>query len=263
VYERGVGEATIHRTGQLNISPVGVGAFEDKFPVVYLWTAYEIPYHDEQSQAFQAQNIGVNVATEARLQAKAAKVLAQTANQLYWYGDQASGLPGIITYPLLARKVIPSTTVPFDGTGSPTDVVAELRAAANYARSTSKGAMFCNKIAMSPRLESYLMVGSRLGSVNDTTAGRFLLDGLKNQIKGGYEVAHELMDLNGTSRRDGILFYNDDPEATAIVPVQGITFLPPVLMGIKRIVYAFMILGGGIMRTPGHNLLLDVYAPQS
>jgi hypothetical protein len=258
-YERTVGEAVVHRVGNLNVNPVSVGAFEDRFPVVHLWTAYEMEYHDEASQNFQVQNIGLQVATEARKQRSAAKVLAQAMNRMAFFGDTEEGVPGIVNYPRLVKPT--EVAVPFDGTGSPADVLAVLARFWNYPRSQSRGAMGPTRIATSERVENYLTM-TRFGSVNDTTIGMFFEKAKK--LGKGIETAHELRELDGAgSLVDGILMYSDDPESAAIVTVQGITYLPPVLLGYKRIVYAFATIGGGIMRTPGHNVLLRVTAPQS
>jgi hypothetical protein len=254
-YSLSHGEAVLHRGGsESQIPVVGGSMIEDTFKLWPLVTSFTENYFESQSSAFAGYD------TRARDVRTARRVLEETANRINWTGDAGAGLYGILNYPRLAKRV---ESTAFDGTAAPTDVLAALFAGANYPGETSKGVFKPTRCVTSPRVRNYL-AQTRLGSVNDTTIGKFFLDGMPDisKIDAAWELEEPaVLGAGSGSGVDGILFYSDDPQAASLVVPQGITMLPPFRMGFNTTTIVAMVVGGARMDVPGSAILLLVQAP--
>jgi hypothetical protein len=256
-YELSHGEATLYRGGGMSRIPVvGGSMIEDTFKLWPLVTSFNEDFFEAQSQQYAGYDArGRDVRTARR-------VLEEFANRINLFGDDAGGLYGALNYPRLAKRV---SGTAFNGSESPTDVLAALFSAANYPSEASQELFKPNRMAASPRVLDYLSQ-TRLGSVNDTTILGFFLESQKRT--GGPSKCESMWELKepnvpgagAASGVDGIFFWNDDPLAVSIVNPQGIMMLPPFRMGFSTTTVVAMVVGGVTMHRPGNNLLLLVDA---
>ena len=191
---------------------------------------------------------------EASKSRSCAKVISEKVNDLFWNGDPAAGLYGILTYPALVKV---EADVAFDGTASPTDVADALNRAIQYPTTVSGGNFSANTCVMTERVAAYLST-TRMSSIDLTTILQFV-KACNPGVR--FDIARELKDINGRTLYDGVLIYNDDMENTCIGIQQGVTFHPPERIGLStRVIVSMSIGGAGIMPQPGSNLLFVVKA---
>ncbi len=69
------------------------------------------------------------------------------------------------------------------------------------------------------------------------------------------EEAWELQDVNGATGYDGVLFYNDNVQNTAIVQSQGFTLHAPYTIGLTTTQPCSQSIGGCRMALAGTNAL--------
>lgn len=238
------GEAMVYRAGQ-EVPKVGVTQVEEQFPVRHYVTSFSTNHFEMLSADF------ANVNEFERKMRSARRVLEMFMNLKAWYGSEADGLLGVLNYPWLDKKL---SSVLFDGTADPDDVVAELNSAANFPAEQSKETFQPNRMVTSTRVRNYLM-NTRLGTVDKVTIGSFFVE--NNEFINRIESAWEMEGILGSSV-DGILFYNDDQDGIANVVPQGLTSLPIQTFGFDNITYVYMSHGGIIMRDSGMNILLLV-----
>jgi hypothetical protein len=242
----GTGDAAVVRTGT-EIPVVGHQRVEEQFNVLYLAAAVETDWFDMISDSFEGRN---NFQDDTRM---AVRAIDERLNDIGFFGHAPSNMPGVLNYPVLAKSVSPESWKV--GGSSPAAIVAALHAAANFANETSKGAMRSNRMGTSIQIRNFLMQ-TRMETGTDTTIGEFFLRG--NEFINTIESAHEFEGI-GPNGEDGIFFYNDALESTAVVMIQPPTPMPAHQVDSFRshVVYVAAF-GGAVQRDVGANHLLLV-----
>lgn len=238
------GEAVIYKAGSGDDTPtVSVSRAEEEFPVRHIVTGFEINMFDEQSSQF------ANTGLFGRKLAATRKVIERKLNDLYWNGDAASGLRGILDYPWLAKMV---SALTYDGSSTATQYLDDLSSAANFAAENSSDVFFPNVLATTSRIKNQLQK-MNMGNGTDSSVLEYFL---KNQnYVTRVVVANELQGV-GPNGEDGLLFYRDDSDSVSnslIVPYQA---MPAERRGFSQRFIAWATTGGTIMRDVGNNLLL-------
>lgn len=242
------GEAAIYRTG-MAIPRASVSSDEEEFPVRHIVDAFDVDQFEQDSSGFAGSN------TLGRKSRAARNLLVQRMNRLIWYGSEEHGLYGVMNYPWLSKLV---SSVAYDGSDSADDVIADLNKWADYASNSSNAVFSPNRMVTSPRVRNYLMSKPR-SATTDTTIGRFFLDNNNpgiTQIDSAWELQG-----TGPGGTDAILFYRDDVESLAYVPVGGMSMLPVQREGFTDTVYMYQSFGGVIMPDVGNNLEVFVEPP--
>lgn len=103
----GVGVAKIIANYADDLPRVDVMALEMSTPIRSIGDSYGYDVQEIRSAQF------AGVALDAKRAAQARKAIDQKFNQLAWYGDQISGLPGFLT-----NTNIPAVVLPADGAGA-------------------------------------------------------------------------------------------------------------------------------------------------
>ncbi len=248
------GEAIIWRGGQ-NIPRVGLTQEELTRPVRHIASSYAFDIFDQASANF------ANIGLAANLLKGMRRAIGELRNRLSWYGNAASDIYGVLTYPWLDKKVV---ATPFDGTADPADVLAELHAGANYASEQSNDVFGSTSMVCTRYVLNYLS-NTRISSTSDTT---ILEQFLKNNTVGitaaSIKVAHELRyraDNNGAipSGSHGILFTRfGDEDAVRLEVPQPFTTLPMQQIGPDFVSIGYESFGGAVMPYAGHSLLMFV-----
>lgn len=236
------GEAGFYEGGE-EVPRVGISQQEETFAVKHIVTSFNYSLFEQLSTAF------ANIALVAELLRTARDIIMEFANRVFWYGDTSVKLYGILNYPWLPVKVV---STPFDGSADADDVLGEINAVANFPKEESKATMSPNTFVTSPRARNYLMTTPR-GATTDTTIGEFWLrtNGL------GITKIEEAWELQGAGPggTDGMLFYRRDRLGVCLVVPQGFTTLPVQSLGFEDTTFAYMSVGGAIMRDVGNNIL--------
>lgn len=238
----GQGHAGVVRGG--SDVPVVSGSYvEERFPVIYIANAVEMNFFEMLAQSVEGRN---QFQDDSAL---AVRLINERINQIGWFGHKPSKMYGLLDYPSLAKTISP---VVYGPAGTPKDILADLNAAANFAREASKETFRPNRMAVSPRLRNYLFQTPH-GTVTDTTIGEYFLAG-QPDIK-GIDSFHELEGV-GPGGLDGIFTYADGRESTAFSLVQAPTAMPMWQSGpfTNQVVY-FAAIGGAVMRNVGANSL--------
>lgn len=245
------GEAIIWRGGG-NIPRVGLVQEEETRPVRHIASSFAFDIFDQASANF------ANIGLTAGLLKACRRAVGELRNRLSWYGNAASDVYGVLTYPWLAKKVAATA---FDGTASPDDVIAELNAAANYAEEQSNGVFHSTTMITTPYVKNYLANTPRSSTSDKSILAWFL----ENNSQGITEVktAHELKGGTGIpTGAHGILFTKSgDEDACRLEVPQPFTTLPMQQIGPDFVTIAYESFGGAVMPYAGHSLLLFVDVP--
>lgn len=242
------GEAKVWRGTDGDVPVVDYSQDEESFPVRFIVTSYKTNMFEAQSASY------ANIPAERLKMMAARQVIEQRMNRLGWYGSAPHGLYGITNYPFQAIAVLATA---FDGTASPTDVLAALNTIANYAEQQSSTTFRSNRMCVSTRVHNFLFQ-TRLGSVSDITIGDFFLKSQQGRIS----AIDSCWELQGTGpgSTDGILAYEDSALGVSVVIPQGITWLPLQVAGFSSIRYVYASFGGIVERNCGSNYLAWVDA---
>ena len=245
------GEAIIWRGGQ-NIPRVGLVQEEETRPVRHLASSFAFDIFDQASANF------ANLPLAAKLLVAARRANGELRNRLAWYGNAASDVYGVLTYPYLDKKVCATA---FDGTASPDDVIAELMAGAHYAAENSNGVFGSTDMITTAYVKRYLMSTPR-SSNSDVSIGKWFLENNDAGIT-EIKVAHELRSGTGIpTGAHAILFTKaGDQDAMRMEVPQPFTTLPMQQIGPDFVTICYESFGGVNMPYVGHSLLMFVDVP--
>lgn len=236
------GEAHIYRGGK-NIPRVSATKDEESFRMVPIVTSREMDIFDRMSDVFAGGR------AEAARKRAARRAIMERVNQINWFGDSASGIHGVLTYPWLAK--VESSVVIAPST-SDAAIIAEINRVANWPSENSDEVFSPNRCVTSKRLRN------RLANRKFDDTGKSLLDWIvgNNEEISRIETAPEMKEPFSDAGVDGMLFYRDDPDSVALNMPFGIEDLPVQKEGFGEVVYTFTISGGAIMIDAGGNLLV-------
>ena len=167
----GVGMAKIIGNYADDLPRVDVTALEMSTPIRSVGDSYGYDVQEIRSAQF------AGVALDAKRASQARKAVDQKFNQIAWYGDAVSGLPGF-----LSNVNIPVVVLPADGTGSsklwstktPDQKIRDMNATVNAVWVTTKGIHRATELWMP--LAQYADISSTARSANsDTTILDFFL----------------------------------------------------------------------------------------
>ncbi len=236
------GEAMVHG-GQGGVPKVSLSQVEQEANVRHYVDGFEYSLFDAQSAGF------ANFALVTEKLAAARLICMLFANEKIWKGDNANGIWGILNYPWLAKYVLATR---FDGSATPDAVVTALNAFVAYPKDTSGATMAPNRLAVSPRIYTYLTSTPRASGTDTTIAEFFLKSNAVGITK--IDVAPELQGA-GPGGTDGMLAYNDGPLGVRNVIVQDFTPLPSEARGFVTETNCYMSHGGILMPDVGNNVL--------
>ena len=237
------GEATYIRGGNMPMVQGGQSTLKElQRRVHYIGTNVKMNVFDTLTAGF------ANVDLFARNMRGARRAYEELVNRSAWYGDTGSDLWGILNYPSLPKVTINTA---FDGTASADAVVTALSKMLAYARNVSGGAFGSDAVAVSLAFDTYVR-NTRMSGYNDTTIWEFFFKRNHPEVK--YSVHWELSGV-GPGGLDGMFWYKDDPEAVALVMVQGLTPLPVQYVGYDQLTPMYAGYGGVQMPFVGNNFL--------
>jgi hypothetical protein len=242
------GEAGIYRAG-MAIPRATVSSDEEEFPVRHIVDAFDIDMFEQNSSNFAGSNVLGRKSRAAR------NLIVQRQNRLIWYGSDIHGLYGVLNYPWLPKAV---SAVPYDGSAAADDVIADLNKWADYPSNSSNAVFSPTRMVTSPRVRNYLMSTPR-SATTDTSIGKWFLANNNPDIT-QIDSAWELQGT-GPGGTDVILFYRDDTESLAYVPVGGMSMLPVQREGFTDTVYMYQSFGGVVMPDVGNNVAVFVTPP--
>lgn len=131
---------------------------EDTYKVKEFGCAYQF---SRKEMLRSGQGIGL---TERR--PRAARVaIEQKFNRIQWFGDPAAGLFGLFNFPFIPRFL---STVAFDATSDPLDILAEMNAIANRPHLDTETVAEPDTMLMAPAAYNYVST-TPLGEGSDTT----------------------------------------------------------------------------------------------
>jgi hypothetical protein len=246
----GVGDSQIYRGG-LEIPVVRGSYVEEQFRVIHLVTSVLTDYFELLSDSFAGRS---QFADDTRT---AIRVLEERMNQIAFSGDGPSKVWGVLNYPHLAKTASAFAFTAANVAADPDGARAELNRLANYAIEASGGAFRPNRVATSIEVRN-ILTQTQNSTASDRSVAAIWLDGQEviRQIEG----AHELRGI-GPAGEDGILFYDDQINSTAIVVVQPPTPLPAhAINALQNQTIYVATIGGAVMREVGNNLLAYVRA---
>jgi len=167
----GVGAAKIIANYADDLPRVDVQALEMTTPIRSIGDSYGYDVQEIRSAQFAGVALDAKRATQAR------KVIDQKFNQLAWFGDTVSGLPGF-----LSNANIPAVVLAADGTGSsktfasktPDQIIRDMNALVNSIFVTTKGIHRANELWMPLAQYAYISSTAR-SATSDTTILDFFL----------------------------------------------------------------------------------------
>ena len=251
----GDGEAKVYRGRGERIPRVGISAKEETFNVRHYVTSWICDIFEIASSGF------ANVDKQAELLRVARDIMDDFLNWQTWYGDDENGLPGVLNYPWIRKKVV---ATPFVEGSDPNDVIRELHRLVDFPYLSQRQSFKPTVIVFSPRVHSYLKQ-TRIGPDTDKTILAQFMD--TNAHIERVEEAHELQNdpddpIPGVPPgQDVILAYRPDRLGISNVIPQPFTTLPMQEMGFELTTYAYMSHGGVIMREVGNNIIGFVTPP--
>lgn len=241
------GEAKIYAGSNRDVPIVGVGRRASVRSVKYIVTSYEGNVLDLMATDY------AGLGEMARKRKAAQRAIDELLNRLIWQGDSKADLWGALTHPDLPRL---ASGVRFDGTDTPTVVLAFLNRIANFAHDESGAAFRSNRMAVSHKVRSYLFNTPMFATGgSDLTIGKYFL--MNQEFIKAIDSAAELSGI-GPSSEDGILCYSDDVDSSGFVMPQDYAELPQQAVGFERRTYAFASFGGVRMDDVGNNVLAYV-----
>lgn len=210
------GEAVIYRGGN-NYGRASSSYAEEQFGVVYITCAVDTNFLDLLTTDW------VGLRQYERDMRYARRAVDERLNRIIWHGDPASKVYGILTYPHVAKEVIP---VEFSDASAPEDIARALADLANTPIIESGGTFRANAMAMSVRQRAYISSTKHSSSGGtDLTIMQFFLN---NQPDDGIKSIQDAQELSGIgpAGEDGILCYRTDQDTAAHVMLQDPTALP-------------------------------------
>lgn len=167
----GVGSAKIIANYADDLPRVDVQALEMTTPIRSIGDSYGYDVQEIRSAQFAGISLDAKRATQAR------KIIDQKFNQLAWYGDAVSGLPGFLT-----NANIPAVVLAADGTGSsklwstktPDQKIRDMNAVVNSVFTVTKGVHTANELWM-PLAQYADIASTPRSSTSDTTILDFFL----------------------------------------------------------------------------------------
>lgn len=244
----GTGEAQIFRGG--SEFPRARNAYaEETFGVAYVVCAVETNFFD----LLTTDHAGIRqYDNDLRL---ARRLVEERMNRIIWFGDAASGLPGVLSYPHLAKAMFPTA---IDRNANAETIASALADYASIPMVRSNGTFMPTRLAVSPRIMQVLTTRKH-ASGTDTTILRYFMAGQADM--GGIRsvvAAPELKGI-GPNGEDGMLFYRNELDSLAHVLIQAPTALPVWRSSpIDQITVVFGATGGTIMPDVGDALLVLV-----
>lgn len=244
----GSGEAEIFRGGSVEVR-ARTSLKEETFGVVYIVSAVQTQFFEQLTTDYagirQYQN-------DMRM---ANRLVDERVNDIFFNGDEASDVFGILNYPHLATQLFPLAA------SDATDPIGFIRALNNaqYTPMIRTGGTFSpTKSVTSPRIRAWLYSRKHdLAGAPDTTMARFFLD---NQDPSGgiqsIEAAQEMQGI-GPNGEDGFLMYRPDLESMGLVDIQTVTTLPVFQSSaLEQITVVYAAVGGVTMGDVGNHILL-------
>jgi hypothetical protein len=213
---------------------------------------------------FEGLHIGFAGLQTYRIEADGAiRAIEEFLNNVAFYGDKARNIYGALTYPDLAKYIVPTR---FGAGSTGLQVATALNLIANTPMVTSRGTFRPNRIVTSEAVRAYLGTTPLDTAGGTTTILRYFLEGQGPNGIRDIEVAHELSAAEMTANNvgnpagyHGIFAYRDDRRSIAHVMPQRPTFLPIWRSSpIDTIHVAFAQTGGVTMHDVGNNLLAFV-----
>ena len=235
------GEVVVYRAG-VNIPRVGISQQEEEFPVRHYVTSFVYDIFEMISSGY------ANTQLAAELLRVARDVMNEFANLMTWEGSAEHGIYGVLNYPWLDKKVIPT---PFTPASSPDDILAELQKLEQFPDENTLSTFSPNTVAMSSRMYNFLN-RTYIGNDKTFSVAKKFIDESKNFSR--IETARELQGT-GPGGTDGILMYRRDRLGITNVIPQPFTTLPVQAMGFDNTTFCYMSHGGVIMRNVANNIL--------
>lgn len=250
----GRGIAKIMR-GDSFIPRANIGYVEEQFGVVYIVCGVGQNFFETLTTDFANLNAYEEGLRHAR------RLVEERMNDVFWYGDVASQVYGVLNYPSLAKVLLP---LGYDDSEYSTnaDLVAARRQLVvqlldlGATPSVRSGTKFePNRLAMSPALISYMAHRKHeLEGGTDTTMLKYFLDNNQFGIR-NIDKAPELAGI-GPNGEDGILYYRDDSDAIHSTVLQSPTTLPVYQSGpLDQLTVVYGAIGGMVMGNVGHHVL--------
>lgn len=170
-------------------------------------------------------------------------------NQIAFFGDSASGLPG-----LLSNSNVSTVVLPNDGTGStitwstktPDQIIRDINLLTRTVHSVTKGVEFANTLLLP--IEQYnLIYDTPRSAQSDMSIAKWVLENNPH-----LEAIDWLEELNGTGGGGGdqVLVYNRSPEKLTLEVPQDYEQLPVQERNLEYVVPTHMRIGGVVIYYP-------------
>lgn len=248
------GRARWHNKGE-GFPLIKAGYIEEQFRTGFAVCAVEQSF-------FEGLQLGFAGLQTYRIEATGAiRAIEEFLNEVAFYGDPARQIYGALTYPHLAKMVLP---VQFGGVSTGAQIAAQLHALVDAPMIQSSGVFRPNRLVTSEAVHQFLATTPLNTAGGDVTIKEFFLKG-QSQTSGirDIEIAHELsaaeMTAHGVGNpagRHGIFAYRDDKLSVSHVLPQRPTFLPIWQSSpIDTLHVAFASTGGTTMHDVGNNVL--------
>lgn len=251
----GDGEVAVYRGRGGNIPRVGISKKEETFEVRHYVTSWICDIFEIAASDF------ANTAKQTELLRIARDIMDDFLNWQTWYGDDENGLPGVLNYPWIRKKII---AVPFNETSDPDDILRELHRFVNFPSDSQRQAFKPNVLVLSPRVLNYLSQTPR-SDTSDTTILEHFMKTTKtiDRVEEAHELQNDPQELipGVPPGLDAMVAYRNDRLGIQNVIPQPFTTLPMQEMGFELTTFAYMSHGGVIMRDVGNNIIGYVTPP--
>lgn len=242
------GEAQVYRGGT-NIPRVSLSRDEQIFPIRTLVTSTSHDLFEKMASDFA----GFDTASQEMRAAK--EILLKKANTIFWKGDLANGLYGMLNYPYIAEYY---SDTPFVASSSADDMIAALNQAAEYAEVNSGMTLRSDSLVVAPRIYNVLAAKPR-STGTDTT----VLSWWQNNNSQGIRNVRKAAELQaaGPGGEDGLFFYKEGPDGPRITMPQPFAVLPMQQVGFQQTTVCYMRIGSVAMQEPGEQVVVWSPAP--
>jgi hypothetical protein len=209
----GTGEAQIYRGGS-EIPVVGHSYIREQFGVAYVVSSVATNFFTMLTTDFaglQAYQQDLSMAF---------RVVNEKMDEIFWYGDPASQIYGILNYPSLQKYVLATSLA---DTSTPAAVVSQIVDFVNHQMVASVGTFAPNALLVSPKIKAYITSRWTTLAMSMTIEEAVLkaLSGVITRI----DVSPRLAGC-GPSSTDGLLAYRNEPDSVAQVRIQAPTTMP-------------------------------------
>ncbi len=237
------GEANVYRGGT-NIPRVSLSRDEQTFPIRTLVTSTSHDLFEKMASDYA----GFDTASQEMRAAK--EILLKKANTIFWKGDLANGLYGMLNYPYIAEYY---SDTPFAASSSADDMIAALNKAAEYAEVNSGMTLRSNAVVVAPRIYNALAAKPR-GTTTDTTVLNWWLANNSQDIK----IMRKAPELQaaGPGGEDGLFFYKEGTDGPRITMPQPFAVLPMQQVGFQQTTVCYMRIGSVAMQEPGEQVVV-------